>query len=138
MSFRQHFMTKVAVIVDCFQVFCRKPNNHMAKADTFSSYKHHNVVKFVIGVTPQDVISYVSKAWGDRTPGIHFTGNCGIMRYLSPGNVILADMGFDIRDSAVILADMGFDIRDSATLFGATVTGLLRKHYDFATHPARQ
>ena len=42
MSFRQHFKTKVVVIVDCFAVFCHKPQNHMAKAETFSSYNHHN------------------------------------------------------------------------------------------------
>ena len=35
MSFRQHFKTKVVVIVGCFEVFCYKPQNHMAKAETF-------------------------------------------------------------------------------------------------------
>ena len=107
MSFRQHFKTKVVVIVDCIEVFCHEPKNHMAKAETFSSYKHHNTVKFLIGVTPQGVISFVSKAWGGRIPDKHLTDNCGIMKYLLPGDVILADRGFDIGDSAA--------------LFGATV-----------------
>ena len=91
--------TKVAVIVDCFEVFCHKPKNHKAKAETFSSYKHHNTVKFLIGVTPQGVISFVSKAWGGRTPNKHLTENCGVMKYLLPGDVILAYRGFDIADS---------------------------------------
>ena len=95
MSFRQHF------------IFCHKPKNHMAKAETFSSYKHNNTVMFLIGVTLQGVISFVSKAWGGRTPDKHLTDNCGIMKYLLPGDVILADRGFDIGDSAA--------------LFGATV-----------------
>ena len=87
--------TKVAVIVDCFEVLCHKPKNHRAKAETFSSYKHHNTVKFLIGVTLLGVISFVSKARGGRTADKHLTENCGIMKYLLPGDVILlADMGF--------------------------------------------
>ena len=103
----QHFKTKVAVIVDCFDVFCHKPKNHMAIAETFSSYKHNNTVKFLIGVTPRGVMSFVSKAWGGRTSDKHLTDNYGIMKYLLPGDVLLADRGFDIGDSAA--------------LFGATV-----------------
>ena len=105
MSFRQHFKTKVVVIVDCFEVFCHKPQNHMAKAETFSSYKHHNTVKFLIGVTSQGVISFVSKAWGGRTPDKHLTDNCGIMKYLLPGDVILGDRDFDIGDSAELFLE---------------------------------
>ena len=77
------------------------------KQKHFLHIKHHNTVKFLIGVTPQGVISFVSKAWGVRTPDKHSTDNCGIMKYLLPGDVILADRGFDIGDSDA--------------LFGATV-----------------
>ena len=56
-------------------------------------------MKFLIGVTPQGVISFVSKAWGGRTPDKHLTENCGVLKYLLPGDVILTDRGFDIGDS---------------------------------------
>ena len=75
----------------------------MAKAETFSSDKHNSTLKFLIGVTAQGVISFVRKAWGGRTPDKHLTDNCGIMKYLLPGDVILADRGFDIGDSAALL-----------------------------------
>ena len=91
--------TKVAVIVYCFEVFCHQPKNHRAKAATFSSYKHHNAAKFLIGVKPQGVIKFVSKEWGGRTPDKHLTENCGVMKYLLPDDVILDDRGFDIGDS---------------------------------------
>ena len=148
MSFRQHFKTKVVVIVNCFEVFCHKPKNHMAKAETFSSYKHHNAVKFLIGVTPQGVISFVSKAWGGRTPDKHLTDNCGIMKYLLLGDVILADRGFDIGDSAALFGATveipaftkgkkqlsAFDVERSRKLASVRVhvervIGLLRKKY---------
>ena len=56
-------------------------------------------MKFLIGVTHQGVISFVSKAWGGRTSDKHLTENCGVMKYLLPGDVILAGRGFDIGDS---------------------------------------
>ena len=62
-------------------------------------YKHHNTVKFLIGITPQGVISFVSKGWGGRVSDKYLTENCGLLSYLQPGDVILADRGFTVQDS---------------------------------------
>ena len=62
--FQYSFGKKTTVIIDCFEVFIEKPTNLLARAQTFSSYKHHNTVKVLIGITPQGSISFVSKAWG--------------------------------------------------------------------------
>ena len=67
------------VIIDYFEVFCVKPTNLVARAQTFSSYKHHNTVKFLIGITPQGCISFVSEAWGGRTSDKYFKENCGLI-----------------------------------------------------------
>ncbi len=49
--FRTSFGTKVvAVIIDCFEVFIERPSNLSARASTWSSYKHHNTVKVLLGV----------------------------------------------------------------------------------------
>lgn len=42
MCFEYTFGKKVTVIIDCFEVFIEKPTNLLARAQTFSSYKHHN------------------------------------------------------------------------------------------------
>ena len=97
MQFRKYFGKKVAVIIDCFEIFIERPSNLMARAQTWSSYKHHNTVKYLIAITPQGVISFLSKGWGGRVPDKHITEQCGFLNYILPGDVILADRGFDIQ-----------------------------------------
>ena len=99
LSFRRLFTTNSAVIVVCFEVYSQCPTNLKARAQTWSSYKHHNTVKFLIRISPQGVISFISKAWGGRASDKYITENCSLLQYLLPGDIILAYCGFDIGDS---------------------------------------
>lgn len=47
MDFHKH-CPSCAVIIDCFEVFLEHPSNLLAQAQTFSAYKHHNTVKYLI------------------------------------------------------------------------------------------
>ena len=85
--FREEFGTKVAVVLDCFELFIERPSNLLARACTWSTYKHHNTVKFLIGIAPQGVISFVSPAWGGRASDKYLTEHCGILSKLFPGDV---------------------------------------------------
>ena len=80
--FRQNFGLGVAVIIDCFEIFTDRPSSLIARAMTWSNYKHHNTVKLLIGITPQGVISFLSKAWGGRVSDKHLTENCGLLNKL--------------------------------------------------------
>ena len=59
--FRVSLKKSVAVIVDCSEVFIQRPSSLLARASTWSSYKHHNTIKVLLGITPQGT---VSEAWG--------------------------------------------------------------------------
>ena len=58
-SFRRDFKRCICII-DCLDVFCERPSDLMAKAQMYSQYKHHNTVKFLIEITQQRVVSFVS------------------------------------------------------------------------------
>ena len=100
LTFRKHIGTNVAVIIDCIEVFINKPSNYMAKAYTWSQYKHHNTIKFLIGISPQGVISFISKAWGGRVSDQYLTEYSNFLKNILLGDVVLADIGFDIADTS--------------------------------------
>ena len=71
----------------------------MATARTWSQYKHHKTIKFLINISPQGVISFISKAWGGRVSDKHLTEHSYFLKNILPGDVVLADRGFDISGS---------------------------------------
>ena len=66
----------------------------MARAQTYSSYKHHNTVKYLIGITPQGSVSFISEGWGGRVSNKHLMQNSGLLDNLLPGGTML-DQGFE-------------------------------------------
>ena len=44
-------------------------------------------------------MSYISEGWGGRTSDKYLTEHCSLLSYLVPGDMVLADRGFDISDS---------------------------------------
>ena len=89
-------------IIDCSEIFIEQPCSYQARAQTYSNYKKHNTVKFLIGITPCGAISFLSKCWGGRATDKCITMNSGFLRLLDPGDVVLADRGFDIGDDIAL------------------------------------
>ena len=53
----------------------------------------------LLGITPQDTISFVSECWGRRVSDKLLTKKSGLLQKLLPGDIVLADHGFDIVES---------------------------------------
>ena len=61
---------KAVYIIDCTEVFIQRPTCLTARAQTYSNYKGHNTVKFLVGITPTGAVSFISKCWG----GVYWIG----------------------------------------------------------------
>jgi hypothetical protein len=65
---------------------------------TWSDYKQHNTIKYLVGITPQGHICYLSKGWGGRTTDVQIVKHSSFLNQLDHGDVIMADRGFPIQN----------------------------------------
>ena len=58
-AFKEKFPTTFAII-DGSEVFIETPSDLHMQSSTWSQYKHHNTVKFLVACTPNGAICYIS------------------------------------------------------------------------------
>ena len=92
----------VRCIIDCSELFIERPTLLTTRAQTWSSYKHHNTLKFLIGITPYGSISFLSQCWGGRISDVELTQLSGIIDKLDYGDVVMADRGFTIEEDLAV------------------------------------
>lgn len=61
--FQDAHIENVTCIIDCLEIFIDRPFNLDARAQTYSNYKHHTTIKFLIACTPSREISFISKTY---------------------------------------------------------------------------
>ena len=98
LSFQELYGDRVAVIIDCFEIGTERPNALRGSNQMFSNYKQKYTIKYLIGITPQGVISFISSGYAGRTSDNSVTEDCGILEKLQPGDIILADRGFTVSE----------------------------------------
>jgi len=84
--------------IDCSETFIQRPRDLFLQSTTWSDYKHHNTLKYLVAITPDGHISFISNAWGGRATDRFIVQNSGFLGLIDPGDVILADSGFTIQD----------------------------------------
>ena len=57
----------------------------------------------LIWIIPQGTVAFVSNAWGGHASDKCITKKCGILKVLLPGEVVLADQGFNIAESVRVM-----------------------------------
>ena len=98
-SFRR-FFNKCAVIIDCTEICVEWPSDVLAHAQMWSNYKHHSTLKFLIGITPQGTISYLSHCAGGRISNKQIVEQSNLLHHLLPGDIIIVDRGFTCDEYA--------------------------------------
>ena len=95
-SFKNYPSTRV--VIDCTEIFIQKPTSPAAQRATWSEYKGHNTMKTLVGITPSEFFSCVSKLWSGSTSDQKLTQKSGILELIEEGDHVMADRGFTIRD----------------------------------------
>ncbi|ELU17623.1 hypothetical protein CAPTEDRAFT_188413 [Capitella teleta] len=85
------------VIIDCTELHIQRPRNLTAQVLTWLDYKQSNTVKFLVGITSQGHVCYLSKAWGSRTSNVQIMKDSGFLNHLDHGDLVMADRGFSIQ-----------------------------------------
>lgn len=96
-SFRMSF-PKTTCIIDCTEFFIEKPKSPTAQSQTYSNYKHANTYKALVSITPSGAFNFISELWGGNTSDRYITKECGFLDKIKPGDEVMADRGFVIRD----------------------------------------
>jgi len=98
--FKAHY-PKTRVIIDCTEIFIQMPSSFRAQSQTYSQYKSHKTAKGLVGISPSGLVTFVSHLYGGHVSDKAITDNCWIIDLLEPGDVVMADKGFDIQDLLV-------------------------------------
>lgn len=90
--------TNCRIVLDCTEMATTVPGCIQLQKSTYSSYKHRNTWKALIGVAPNGVITYVSSLYPGAMSDKKIVQHCGILEQLEAGDLILADKGFLLKD----------------------------------------
>ena len=97
--FVDNFGREITVTIDCFELYIDQPKNLTARNLTWSSYKHQHTAKYLIVITPQGSIFFISQGWGGRSSDQHVTENSNFLRNINHDDKIMADIGFNISET---------------------------------------
>ena len=98
-AFKEKFLTTFAII-DGSEIFIEVPSDLHMQSSTWSSYKHHNTIKFLVACTPNGAICFISPVFVGSISDVELTKLSGFLEVIEdkPGIAIMADRGFTIKD----------------------------------------
>lgn len=88
----------VRVILDCTEVAIGHPKKLCCQIATYSHYKGCNTLKFMTGVTPAGMISFVSEPYGGRASDKVIFEQSNIINLLEKFDAVMVDKGFKIGE----------------------------------------
>ena len=96
--FNKKGYSKCRIIIDCAEVFIERPKSLEMQYATWSEYKHHNTIKFLVGISPSGFITFLSDCYGGRKTDKFITQDSGFYGNLERDETVMADRGFTIQE----------------------------------------
>ncbi len=81
-------------IIDCTEVFIETPKSLELQRATWSEYKHHNTLKYLISVLPNSSISFVSEPYTGAISDKAIVNSTNFLSTLPPHSSLMTDKGF--------------------------------------------
>ena len=97
-TYKKKYYPKCCVIIDCTECFIETPSSLDVATQCWSQYKHHTTIKFLVGITPNGAVSYLSHCYGGRASDKFIIGDSKFLSMLRPGDQVMADRGFKIQE----------------------------------------
>ncbi|KAK6301356.1 hypothetical protein J4Q44_G00294540 [Coregonus suidteri] len=69
-----------------------------SRGESHSHYYSSNTLQDLVAVAPCGLVMFISPAYGGRCSDKFVTQNSGFLEYLRPGDEVLADWSFTLRD----------------------------------------
>ncbi|XP_026287799.1 uncharacterized protein LOC113213073 [Frankliniella occidentalis] len=86
------------IIIDGFELNLEFPSNFQQQGNTYSEYKAHNTVRFIIGISPHGTIVFVTPGYEGNMSERKALEESGFFDMLKPGDVVMCDRGFEINN----------------------------------------
>ncbi|KAE8745237.1 hypothetical protein FOCC_FOCC008028 [Frankliniella occidentalis] len=86
------------VIIDGFDLFIDCPSNFQQQGNTYSDYRSHNTVRFIIGISCHGGIIYVSPGFEGNMSENQMLAKSGFYDLLDEGDAVMSDRGFKNND----------------------------------------
>lgn len=103
------------MIIDGTEIGIQKPSQPDAQKASFSSYKHKNTLKFLVGASPGGLLSYVSNGYAGSASDRQIVERSKLLQICDSGDSIMADRGFNVQD---LFASKGISINIPSFLKG--------------------
>ena len=92
-------MPNTVGIIDRTEIFIERPSNLSTQKSSWSDYKSHSTVKYLVSIDPfTGVFTYISAGFSGNASDRFIVENSTFLDNLLPGQRILADRGFTICD----------------------------------------
>ena len=101
--FKLHY-PKTALIIDCTEFEMERPSSLDNQSACYSQYKSRTTMKALIGITTSGVTAFASELYPGSISDKEIVKRSGLLEILQPGDEIMADKGFLIKDD---LASVG-------------------------------